>query len=36
MANLNPFWSVIIVASASRGAVVEAAVHHLLDHLVQK
>lgn len=37
MANLNPFWSVIIIASAVfLGTVVGAAVHPLFDHLIQK
>ena len=37
MANLNPFWSVIIMASAAfLGAVIGATVRPLFDHLVQK
>jgi len=37
MASLNPFWSVIIMASAGfLGAVIGATVRPLFDHLVQK
>ena len=37
MANLNPFWSVIVMASAIfLGTVVGIAVHSLFDHLIQK
>ena len=37
MANLEPFWSIIIMASAAfLGAVIGATVRPLFDHLVQK
>lgn len=37
MANLNPFWSVIVMASAVFfGTIVGTAVHSLFDHLIQK
>ena len=37
MANLNPFWSVIIMASAAfLGAVIGATLRPLFNHLVQK